>query len=78
MTVENAVRLLAGSLVLTGLVLGLLVSPWFFILVGFVGLNLMQSSVTHICPAESFFRKAGLRCAGEPRMDDAHRARGSA
>ncbi len=65
MTVEYAVRLLAGTLVLAGLVLGLLVSPWFFILVAFVGLNLVQSSFTGFCPAEMIFRKAGLRCSSE-------------
>jgi hypothetical protein len=37
---------------LTGLVLGVLVSPWFFGIVGFVGLNLLQSSFTDVCPAE--------------------------
>jgi hypothetical protein len=69
MTVENAIRLLAGTLVLAGLVLGLLVNPWFFVLVGFVGLNLAQSSVTGFCPAASIFKKAGLRCLAEETTD---------
>ncbi len=69
MTVENAVRLLAGTLVLVGLGLGILVSPWFFILVGFVGVNLAQSSMTGICPAATIFKKAGLRCVAEARVD---------
>lgn len=64
MSTEYAVRLLAGTLVLAGLVLGLLVSPWFFILVGFVGLNLIQSSFTGFCPAEMIIRKA----KGEKRV----------
>jgi hypothetical protein len=66
MSVENGVRLLAGSLVLTGLVLGLLVSPWFFILVAFVGVNLVQSSFTHFCPAELILSKTGLCSAAIP------------
>jgi hypothetical protein len=37
---------------LLGLALGVLVSPWFFGIVGFVGLNLVQSSFTDACPAE--------------------------
>lgn len=37
---------------LLGLGLGLAVSPWFFAIVGFVGLNLIQSSFTDTCPAE--------------------------
>jgi len=60
MTVDLAVRLLAGSLVLVGLILGLAVSQWFFLVVAFVGLNLFQSSFTGICPAESIFCKIGL------------------
>lgn len=57
MSTEYAIRLLAGTLVLAGLMLGLLVNPWFFILVGFVGLNLIQSSFTGFCPAEMIIRK---------------------
>lgn len=57
MCTEYAVRLLAGTLVLAGLLLGLLVSQWFFILVAFVGLNLIQSSFTGFCPAEMIIRK---------------------
>ena len=61
MTLERGVRLMAGTLVLSGLVLGLLVSPWFLTLVGFVGVNLFQSSFTGFCPAENILKKAGLR-----------------
>jgi hypothetical protein len=67
MTTERAVRVLAGSLVLIGLILGLTVSPWFFILVAFVGLNLFQSAFTGFCPAENIFCKMGLPKAGQPR-----------
>jgi DUF2892 family protein len=56
MKLEHAIRRLAGLLVLAGLALGLLVSPWFFILVGFVGVNLFQSSYTGFCPAEIMLR----------------------
>jgi hypothetical protein len=61
MSVERGVRLVAGSLVILGLVLGLTASPWFFILIGFVGVNLFQSSFTGFCPAEIILKKAGLR-----------------
>ncbi len=61
MSLERGVRLVAGSLVILGLALGLKVSPWFFILVGFVGVNLFQSSFTGVCPAETILKKAGLR-----------------
>lgn len=68
MSTEYAIRLLAGTLVLTGLALGLLVSPWFFILVGFVGLNLIQSSFTGFCPAEMMIRKAKGEKKAEKRV----------
>ena len=61
MTVENAIRVMAGTLVLTGLVLGLKVNPWWFALSAFVGVNLIQSAFTHFCPAEMIFRKLGLK-----------------
>ncbi len=60
MTVEKAVRILAGVFVLAGVGLGWTVSPWFYLLDVFVGLNLVQSAFTGFCPAESIFRALGL------------------
>lgn len=57
MSVENMIRVMAGTLILISLALGLTVSPYWFILTGFVGLNLMQSAFTGFCPAEMIFRK---------------------
>ena len=57
MSVENMIRILAGVLILAGLFLGLLVSPYYFIIVGFVGFNLVQSAFTKFCPAEMILRK---------------------
>ena len=57
MSVENMIRILAGTLVLASLALGLTVSPYWFILTGFVGLNLIQSAFTKFCPAEIVLRK---------------------
>jgi len=59
MNMETAIRRLAGSLVLVGLVLGLTVSPWFFAIVAFVGLNLIQSTYTGFCPAEKILSRVG-------------------
>ena len=61
MTIEQAIRLLAGILVLAGVLLTLAVSQWWLLLPAFVGLNLTQSVFTGFCPAESIFRKLGLR-----------------
>jgi hypothetical protein len=37
-----------------------LVSPWWLLLTAFVGLNLLQSSITGFCPAAVIFRRVGL------------------
>jgi len=52
MTLENSIRMLAGTLVLFSLVMYYFVSPWWLLLTAFVGFNLLQSSVTKFCPAE--------------------------
>ena len=57
MTLENSIRLMAGTLVLLSVSLGYLVSPYWFLLTLFVGLNLVQSSFTKFCPAEMVFAK---------------------
>jgi hypothetical protein len=64
MTVERAVRLLAGVLVLTSLALAHYVSPYWYILTAFVGLNLLQSGLTNWCPAMSILRALGLKDSG--------------
>ena len=60
MTVERAVRLLAGIMGLGSLALAHWVSPRWLWLTGFVGLNLFQSAFTNWCPAVSFFKWMGL------------------
>lgn len=57
MTVENGIRVLAGTLVLVSVALTLLVSSYWLILAGFVGLNLIQSAFTGFCPAEMILRR---------------------
>ncbi len=63
MTVERAVRLLAGVMVLGSLALAHWVSPYWLWLTAFVGLNLFQSGFTNWCPAISIFKKMGLPSA---------------
>jgi hypothetical protein len=46
-------------MVLVSLALGFYVSPWWYLLTAFVGLNLIQASVTGFCPAAMVFRKLG-------------------
>jgi hypothetical protein len=57
MTVENSIRLLAGSLILISLTLYYFVSPYWLFLTAFVGLNLVQSSFTRFCPAEIIIKR---------------------
>ena len=59
MTIENIIRALAGTLVLTGLILAHYVDPNWLWLAAFVGFNLLQSAFTGFCPAEIILRKLG-------------------
>jgi hypothetical protein len=61
MRVEEAVRALAGVMVLLSVALSYWVSPWWMLLTVFVGLNLLQSAFTRMCPAITIFRKLGLK-----------------
>jgi len=49
MSLERQVRIAAGALVLTGVVLGALVHPYFYGLSGFVGAGLIFAGVTDTC-----------------------------
>ena len=60
MNLDRAVLTLAGTMTLVSALLAALVSPWWLLLTAFVGLNLLQSSVTGFCPAAMVFRRAGL------------------
>lgn len=60
MKMESAIRILAGSMVLISLTLGHWVSPNWYWLGAFVGVNLIQSALTGFCPAEKVFAKMGI------------------
>ena len=63
MTVERALRLLAGVIVLLSLGLAYYFSPYWLWLTAFVGLNLLQSAFTNWCPAMAILRAMGLKDA---------------
>ena len=46
---------------LVSLALGHTVHPGFYLFTAFVGLNLLQSGLTHWCPAMWILKKAGLK-----------------
>ena len=61
MNIDKAVLTFAGFVVLLGLALGWLVSPYWFLLTAFAGVNMVQAGITGFCPAAIIFRKLGLR-----------------
>lgn len=61
MTIDRAVMMFAGFMVLLSLALGFYVSPYWYLLTALVGLNLIQASVTGFCPAAIVFKKLGCK-----------------
>jgi hypothetical protein len=61
MTVDRAVFIFGGIVVLTGLLLAQFVSPWWLLLVAAAGLNMIQAAFTGFCPAAIVFKKLGLK-----------------
>ena len=61
MSLDRAVMMFAGFMVLLSVVLTVFVSPlwvWFTV---FIGVNLIQSSITGFCPAAIVLRKLGVQ-----------------
>jgi hypothetical protein len=61
MTIERALRLIAGALVALSVLLGIYIDSRFLWFTVFVGLNLFQSAFTNWCPMMAILRKGGLR-----------------
>lgn len=61
MSLERAIRLIAGSFILISLALGYYVHPNWYFFTAFVGLNLLQSGLTNWCPMMTFLKKLGYR-----------------
>ena len=59
MKIDNLVRILAGSMTLLSVALVCFVSPWWLLLTGFVGVNLIQSALTGFCPPTMVLTKLG-------------------
>ena len=67
MTVERALRLIAGTVVVGSVLLAIYVNMNFLWLTLFVGVNLFQSAFTNWCPMMVVLRKGGLPDASYPR-----------
>jgi hypothetical protein len=61
MDLNRWLRLIAGTFVFVTVILGYFVNHLWFLLTGFVGLNLVQSAFTNWCPMMAFLRKLGVR-----------------
>jgi DUF2892 family protein len=76
MTIDRALRLLAGFFVMLSVALAYWVSPWWLLFTAFVGANLFQSGFTNWCPAMAIFRRLGLpeTCASPAEKPDQAKA----
>ena len=61
MSIDRAVFVFAGIVVLASIVLSLTVHPWWIALAAFAGLNMIQAAFTGICPAAMLFKALGLK-----------------
>jgi hypothetical protein len=61
MNLDRAIFAFAGLMVLVSLGLAQLFSPWWLLLTAFVGLNLVQASITGFCPAAMLFARLGVK-----------------
>lgn len=79
MSLERQVRIAAGLLVLSGVILGFLINPVFFFLSGFVGCGLIFAGVTDWCGMGLLLARAPWNqvrssshasgcCAGQPKL----------
>ena len=60
MTIERALRAIAGAFILISVALGHWVNPYWYLFTAFVGLNLFQSAFTNWCPMMVFLRQLGV------------------
>lgn len=61
MSIDRAVMAFAGFMILLSIALTWWVSPWFLLLTLFVGLNMLQASITGFCPAAMVFKAMGAK-----------------
>ena len=61
MTIERGLRGIAGTFVLASAILATVQSPYWLLLTGFVGLNLLQSAFTNWCPMVWLLARLGFR-----------------
>lgn len=60
MSIDRIVLAFAGTMILASVALIYFMSPWWLLLTGFVGLNLLQSSFSGFCPLAMILKKLGV------------------
>ncbi len=61
MNLDRAIFAFAGVVILASLALGYYVSPYWFLLTAFAGLNMFQAAFTGFCPAAMIFKAFGVK-----------------
>jgi hypothetical protein len=61
MKLENGVRVFAGVMILASLLLVAAGGKWWLLFTAFIGVNLIQSAFTGICPAAKILKLFGMK-----------------
>jgi hypothetical protein len=61
MSIDRAVMVFAGFMILLSLSLSQLHSQYWLLLTAFVGINLIQAAFTGFCPAAMLFKRLGVQ-----------------
>ncbi|MGO4872312.1 MAG: DUF2892 domain-containing protein [Roseiarcus sp.] len=61
MTIDRAVMAFAGTVILVSVALAQLHSAYWLLLTAFVGLNLLQASMTGFCPLATVLKRVGVK-----------------
>ena len=69
MTVERALRAIAGVFILLSLGLAMIHSNYWLIFTAFVGLNLLQSGFTNWCPMMNILKACGVKESSECKIN---------
>jgi len=65
MTIDKAMFILAGSMIIISTLLAMFHSPNWHWLTLFVGANMIQSTFTGFCPPTILMRKLGMKTSAE-------------
>ncbi len=61
MNIDSVVFAFAGTTIIVSLILAILHSPYWLLLAGFVGVNMLQSAFTGACPLAMILKKFGVQ-----------------